>query len=303
MLRVCLQNSGFQTHRADSSTAEHLDGAAPEGRRFAIAYLRLIRWVVLVLCLISMGHLAQADPREILVEALTTNDVEAQALLIQKLAHSAEPIVSQTLSAWRQGGIYLFDAPNGAKIPFLLDSATDAGGKAKGLQISNGQPLKDQAGQPLLFASSDLTPVDTTSKLRKVIKITLDLQALSAPAPNVRRDVATKLAMQQNADYLPYFHESLEREKVASVRSALREAIAITELASDKADVQLRAVKQLDDLRSISALELISKLESNAKKESLTKNAKLLAALSSARNHIERPCQFRQLCWHLLSRA
>jgi len=228
-----------------------------------------------------------ADPRELLVQALTINDVGAQTLLIQKLADSREPIVSQTLSAWRQGGVYLFDATNGVKIPFLLDSVTDSAGKARGLQIATGQPLKDQAGQPLLVASSELTPVDTTSKLRKIIKITLDLQALSAPSPNVRRDVAIKLAMQQSSEYLPYFHLSLEKEKVASVRSALREAIAITELASDKMDVRLQAVKQLDEMRSISALELISKIEATARKDDSGKSAQLLSASSSARRHIE----------------
>jgi urea transport system permease protein len=227
-----------------------------------------------------------------LVQALTTNDVGAQTILIQKLADSTEPIVSQTLSAWRQGGVYLFEGTNGAKIPFLLDSVTDSAGKARGLQIANGQPLKDQASQPLLFASSELTPVDTTSKLRKIIKITLDLQALSAPSPNVRRDVAIKLAMQQSPDYLPYFRLRLEKEKVASVRSALREAIAITELASDKMAVRLGAVKQLDEMRSISALELISKIETDAKKDASSQGAQVLSASSSARRHIEEHISF-----------
>src|SRR6266850_6345594 len=211
----------------------------PKLRPGSLFSLTTFHSLALVICFVSLAYPAPAaDPRELLVQALTTNDVGAQTLLIQKLADSAAPIVSQTLSAWRQGGVYLFEATNGTKIPFLLDSVTDSAGKARGLQIATGQPLKDQAGQPLRFASSDLTPVDTTSKLRKIIKITLDLQALSAPSPNVRRDVALKLGMQQSSDYLPYFRVSLEKEKVPSVRAALREAIAITELASDKMDVR-----------------------------------------------------------------
>src|SRR5882672_7415723 len=146
----------------------------PNPRRGSLLSLPTLPPLALVLCFIWLEHLAHAaDPRELLVQALTTNDVGAQTLLIQKLADSTEPIVSQTLSAWRQGGVYLFEGTNGVKIPFLLDSVTDSAGKARGLQIATGQPLKDQAGQPYLFASSELTPVDTTSKLRKIIKITL----------------------------------------------------------------------------------------------------------------------------------
>src|SRR6266850_5123886 len=131
----------------------------PKTRPGLLFSLTTLRSLAFVLCLISLGHSAQAaDPRDLLVEALTTNDVGAQTLLIQKLADSPEPIVSQTLSTWRQGGVYLFDATNGTKIPFLLDSVTDSAGKARGLQIATGQPLKDQADQPLRFASSDLTP-------------------------------------------------------------------------------------------------------------------------------------------------
>ena len=242
----------------------------------------------LILCLLGLEVSAQgADPRQLLVQALTTNDVSVQTLLIQKLADSPEPIVSQTLSAWRQGSVYLYDAPGGTKVPFLLESVTDSDGKAKGLEVATGQPLKDQAGQPLLFAGSELTAVDTTSKLRKIIKITLDLQALAARSPNVRRDVAINLGMEQNPDYMPYFRLRLEKEKVASVRSALQEAIAMTELASEQLEVRLQAVKRLDELRSIAALDLLTKMEADAKKDSSAKGIQLLAASGAARRHIE----------------
>jgi urea transport system permease protein len=255
--------------------------------------LTIVRSLGLAVGFIFIEHAAPAaDPRELLVQALTTNDVGAQTLLIQKLADSTEPIVSQTLSAWRQGSVYLLDASNGAKVPFLLDSVTDAAGKARALEIATGQPLKDKSGQPLLFASSELTGVDTTSKLRKTIKITLDLQALAAPSPNVRRDVAIKLGLAQNRDYLPYFRVRLKKEQITSVRSALREAIATTELASDQTDVRLKAIQELDQLRSITALELVSKIELDAKKDSSAKGAELLAASSLARRHIEEHISF-----------
>ncbi len=240
------------------------------------------RLVLLAAVLLTSTTVRGVEPRALLLQALATNEVSAQISLVQRLTAAQDPMVAQALAAWRQGGVFLLDGPAGAKIPFLLDVVTDAAGKARGLQIATGEALKDAAGQPMLFLASDLTPVDTTAKLRKAIKTTLDLLALSSPNPNIRRDAAAKLGLEQNPDYLPYFRAHLDTEKVARVRKALHEAIALTQVNADDADVRLAAVKTLGELRSIAALDLLQRIEANAKANSSSPAPELVAAAHDA---------------------
>jgi hypothetical protein len=147
---------------------------------------RVVVFHVLFLLLTNWGRAASGE-RELLVQALTNNDTSAQLVLIQRLSGLKDPLVIQALGAWRQGSVYLYGEEDQPKVPFLLEPATDAAGKARGLAIATGEPIKDAAGQPMLFLAADLTPADTTSKLRKAIKTTLDVLALSSPKPNIRR--------------------------------------------------------------------------------------------------------------------
>jgi len=224
-----------------------------------------------------------ADIRDQLVEAITNSDAEAQIKLVEKFSTSTNALVVQTLTAWRQGAVYIYDAGEDKKIPFFADSATDADGKMRGLQISDGQPVKDASGQVVMFLSSDLSSADTTSKLRKAIRTTLDILALTNPNPNIRRDAAAKLGLVQNPAYLEGFRLHLETEKNPEVHKALQEAIAITELASDQRDVRLAAVKKLDELRSVMGLDDIVKLEAASK----GKAPELAAAAALARKDIQ----------------
>jgi urea transport system permease protein len=252
-----------------------------------------------------MAPAARADEkRDVLIQALTTNDVQVQISLVEKLTDAHDPVIAQTLTAWRQGTVYLFNAPDDKLIPFVLDPTIDAAGKARGLQVSNGEPIKDPAGQPMLFLASDLTAADTSAKLRKAIKTTLDLLALSDPNPNIRRDAAAKLGLIQSPDYLPFFQTRLTNETVSVVRDSLRDGIAMIQLASTNFDTQLAGLRQLDERRSIPALDLITKLEAAAKTkpEAFAPNMAMLA--DKARLDIERHIAFGNFiatCFHGLS--
>jgi len=229
-----------------------------------------------------------ADVRGQLVEAITNDDAEAQIKLVEQFSTSTNTLVVQTLTAWRQGAVYLYDAGGDKKIPFLADSTTDADGKMRGLQLSDGQPVKDASGKVVMFLSSDLTAADTTSKLRRAIRATLDLLALSNPNPNIRRDAAAKLGLEQNAAYLEGFRLHLETEKNPEAQKALQEAIAITELASNQRAVQLAAIKKLDGLRSVMGLDDIVKLETASR----GKAPELAAAAAQARKDIQQHINF-----------
>src|SRR6185436_7151355 len=91
---------------------------------------------------------AAADHRARLVEAILSEDVSQQATLIQSLAEIADPLVEQTLTAWRGGGVFLFET-NDTRTAFILDPQADNDGKAKGIRVIDGEFLKDPAGKPM----------------------------------------------------------------------------------------------------------------------------------------------------------
>ena len=135
---------------------------------------------VLVFVLVAFGACSALSQttngfRKILAQAVVTEDADAQLKLIKQLVGSSDETVSRGLAAWRLSELYIHTADDGTKTPFLLDSQQDSDGKAKGVRISDGQFLSDTNGKALLFLASESAAADTTSKLRKAIKTTLDL--------------------------------------------------------------------------------------------------------------------------------
>ncbi len=200
-----------------------------------------------------------------LVEAMLTDDVARQTELVKQLVDAgADPLVEQALSAWRQGGVYLYET-NDTRTPFMLDAQTDGDGLARALRLSDGEQLKDPSGKLLKFAANDLTSVDTSSKLRKAIKTTLDLLSLANPDPKMRRDAVTKLGQEQNIEYLPFFEARLPKETEKEVHRALEEAVALTGIVHEDPKVRVPAINRLRDLRSINSLQFLQKVEQDNK--------------------------------------
>jgi len=224
--------------------------------------------------------------RETLVKALLSEDFQTQADCIQKLIGAEDPVIQQALVAWRGGAVYVHEV-DGAKTPFLLDSQTDSDGNAKGIRITDGQPLKGPDGKELAFASFELTSVDASSKLRKIIKTTLDLFALGNPNAKMRRDAVTKLGQEQNAEYLPQLKGRLNEEKDPEVSQALVEAIALTQVSSGDALVRTNAIRKLDEMRSINSLAFLKQLESDAAKDPQRLDADGQKVLRTAIRNIE----------------
>ena len=216
----------------------------------------------LLLALAGLLPTAQAseEERARLVAAMLGEGDPAPA--VEALRTSTDPLVRETLAAWRIGTAYACVGPDGARRVVLLEEPADAQGRARARRADTGTWLTDAQGAELRLMAGELTAVDNPSKLRKVIKRTLDLMALSDPDPRARRDAASGLGFQQNPDYLPAFTQRLAQESEPSVRKALAEAIAITRLAGpDEAD-RRAAIAELGRLRSIAALDLLKKLAS-----------------------------------------
>jgi len=212
--------------------------------------------ILVALLLFPMRSLAAGGPsvlasrsnRTNLVEAVLSEDPSRQFELIKAFALSGDPFVEQALTAWRGGSVYIFQSGEN-KIPFLLDSQTDADGKAKAIKLIDGSSLLDEAGKPLLFAadsaSTDAPAADTNAKLRKAIK--------------------TTLGQEQNPDYIAFLEPVLKTEKSSEVIKAVREAIALIHITSEDESIRVPAVETLGKLRSIGSLVFLQKLRDDAK--------------------------------------
>ena len=215
------------------------------------------------LCIAFASVAAPSAYRTNLHQAILSEDLAEQTRLLQTLIGADDPMMVQAMTAWRGGSVYLFET-NEAKIPFLLDPQSDSDGNAKGIRILDGEYITGENNQPLLFASTDLTPADANSKLRKAIKTTLDLFALGNINPKMRRDAVTKLGQEQNPEYLPHFEARQKNESDKEVRTALTEAIALTQTISEDESVRVGAIGQLREMRSINSLAFLKQLEKDA---------------------------------------
>jgi urea transport system permease protein len=206
---------------------------------------------------------AQTTPdeaiRQKLVQTILSEGADRQKLL-NELAESGAKIVHDVLTAWTRDGVYLFDGPDGAKVPILLDDQPDSEGKARGIRIIDGQFLKDASGKELRFASADLNAVETDMRLRSSIQQSMDTLALASPTAEERNSAVLKLGNSQKPRYIPILQARLAKEPDAAVRRSLDEAIALLQLADADPKVVIAAVQHLAELKSIGSVDTIKKL-------------------------------------------
>ena len=181
-------------------------------------------------------------PRKLVAKAIVSEGPE-QAALLQQLAESGSDLVRDMLTRWRQGDVYLHTTQEGAIIPFVLEDG-------KAVAIETGKPIETQS----------TTVAETTSKLRKSIKVTQDLLSLAAPDPQIRNSAVMKLGMEQKKEYIPLFEARLLKEKNSTVLKALHEGIAIIRLADADTTVRVAAVNELSQRNSLSSIDLLKKL-------------------------------------------
>lgn len=229
---------------------------------------------------------AAGEVRAQLVKALLSEDLAEQTTIIQGFVSSSDPIIPQVLTAWRGGEVYAEESGD-TRVPVLLDSQADEDGNAKAIRIADGEFFKDTEGKVMLFTSTDLTAIDADSKLRKVIKATLDLLALGSPDPKMRRDATVKLGQEQNVEYIPNFEARLKVESIREIQVSLREALAITRIASDDAATRVKAVRELGQMKSINSLTYLQQLYTNAKAEPAKFGAETLDVTKRAIKRIE----------------
>src|SRR4029077_852209 len=202
--------------------------------------------LVIPIFLTATARADDASARSLLARAIVSANVGEQVGLIDELAQTGSDVVPVVLNAWREGGVFIHETPEGQKVTFLR-----LNGKAT--RVDDGSPLE----------ASETTPVGTTAKLRKAMKNTLDVLMIAGPDPQARRAAVTKLGMSQNAAYLPAFEARLAIEKDPSVAASLREAMAIIRRAGTDWGAKIAAIDYLTKSRVIRGLDLLKKLSSD----------------------------------------
>lgn len=229
---------------------------------------------------------ADSAVRQQLVKTLLSEGEEQQTNLIQ-LPDTGSKIVRDVLTAWTREGVYLYDGPNSTKIPILLEDQTDADGKARAISIADGSFLKDDKGQELKLAATDLTAADTDMKLRAAIQQTLDSLALSDPNPDARRTAILKLGNSGKEKNIGLLQARQAKETDEDVKKSLEEAIALLQLGSADSGVQISAVRKLKSLSTIGSMDILKRLAADPKTSpTVLKETNL--ALSSIEGHIQR---------------
>jgi urea transport system permease protein len=245
-----------------------------------------LRGLIVIFFFAALTAFAAPPHRTNLVEAVLSEDFARQTEISKSLVTANDPLVEQALVAWRGGALYVLET-NDTRVPVLLDAATDGEGSAKAIRLIDGEFVNGADSRPAVFAVADLTAADATSKLRKVIKATLDLSALGNIDPKMRRDAATKLGQEQNPDYLPFFETLQKTEQNKEVVKALGEAVATTQLLSEEEPLRLAAIEQLRVMRSINGLNFLQNLQAETKKDGAKYGEKTSAAVHRAIYEIE----------------
>ncbi|HEX4085225.1 MAG TPA: urea ABC transporter permease subunit UrtB [Chthoniobacteraceae bacterium] len=214
--------------------------------------------------------------RQALAKAITAEG-DQQIKDVTALADTHSDLVRKVLNAWPLDELYIIDAPDGSKIPCMLDDAQDADGKQKAIRIDTGAFLNDASGKPQSFFANDLTSVDTDMRLRRAIQDTLDLMALSDPNPEARKNAVMKLGMLQKLSYVPILEARLAKETNGNVRAAIGEAVATIELKDPDSAVQIAAIQKLGELGSMGSRDVMQSIIESAK----TNPAEMKAAKKS----------------------
>jgi urea transport system permease protein len=242
----------------------------------------------LVLCLKATAADAPATDdaivRPLLVQAILSSGT-AQQKLLDQVGDTGSKIAGEVLTAWTHDAVYLYPAPDGSKVPVLLDDAQDASGKARAIRVVDGLFVKDASGKELRFSDSELDTVNSDMRLRTAINQTINTLALSSPDIDARWSAVGKLGNSQKSIYIPILQARLVKETDVTVKRAILEGIATLQISDHDPSVQIKAVKQLQDLDSIGDLETLQKLAADhATDPGVVKAANL--AINSIQTHI-----------------
>ena len=248
---------------------------------------RTLRLASLLALSLGLSAFAAANPRQIITNAILAADDTQRSTIFSTLIGQSDESIKVLMSAWKEDTLFIYTAPDGAKIPVQLTGDKDATETQVALRVDTGAPLKNPAGQAMRLIGADLVAVEHDSNLRRSMKVVLDLLDLSTPDLEKRIRAIQALGFAQNPEKTPALEARLKIETAPKAKLALREAIALIQLKDANDDVKLAALTELKALNTIASADFIkaSLLAAEAEmKPKLSEAAR--AALSAVDAHI-----------------
>jgi urea transport system permease protein len=252
------------------------------------SFLRFLpRTIGVVVGLLANGQAwaAPESARATIVRAILATDDEQKRVIIGSLAGQGDDAIRELFTAWREDSLFVYAAPDGARIPVELTGDKNAEGLRAAVRVDNGEPLKDAAGQPLRLAGPQLVAVEHDANLRRTMKAVVDLLDLGSPLLAKRLRAIQTIGAAQKSDKLPVLQARREVETDAKARVALREAIALIQVADASDQVKLKALAELRELHTSASYDLIKAARDKAQAEARTAVAAAAGAALAAIDH------------------
>ena len=234
------------------------------GRNFLRTALRAAFCIGAALSISTAGA-QEPTVRERIAAAIAIPDAGEQVEAILSLKKTPSPEIVGWLDKWKEGVIFIYEAPDGAIIPVLKGDALKDTGKIAIRRLSDDQPVLDASGAPVGVTKFELEMADTTSKLRKAMKEVSDIAALADPDLEKRIRAIKDSAIGQKQDKLPALLELQETETDSDAKEALEESIALINLRSDDSAKRLAAADLLGKRGSLAAFDLLKTIAREAK--------------------------------------
>lgn len=187
--------------------------------------------------------------------AMGEGDEQTEAVLALK--KTPTPEIVEWLEKWKQGVIYIYEAPDGTIIPVLMGNKIEGTRKTAIRTFLDELPVLDEVGEQVGVGKYDLDMADTNSKLRRAMSEVSSLASLADPDPENRIKAIVKTAIGQRQDKLPALLELQKIETNKKVLKALDESIALINLRSDDTEKRLAAAELLGKRGSLAAFDLL----------------------------------------------
>ena len=204
-------------------------------------FLDYKRYLVCIVVFLFLAGSANArDARSVMAD-LILSEKDQQGDLIDELSTLGDTIIAEIYEAWRTGGIYLLKQESSSQ---LLQFTTTQ----EWALVNNGEVIN------LTEAEVEKTKKMRPARaLRKQMKRIIDTLGLKAADASLRIDSAIKLGRSQKLEFIPALEARLLVEPSKEVQLALKEALAISQLANGDEEEILDAAGTLADLKSVAS--------------------------------------------------
>ena len=220
-----------------------------------------------------------SELRKIIASAIEAPTPADQQEIILSLKTKPSPEVVSWLDQWKEGSIYLYEAPDAKLTAVTLTGEAAADGTLATVQVADGTPLLDASGAVVRINPKITDFADTTSGLRRAMKEVSDLAALANPDLAKRLRAIQDSSIGQNQQKLPALLALQQSETHPKAVRALKESIAIIQLKSPDRKERIAACNTLASIKSLASHDIIKSLEAEAEK---SKDAELVDSAQKA---------------------